>query len=167
MEDDEVRLELERKTVCEHCDDEGLVEDENWSPEWNGQRREFGGLGGLIRCGFCDGDKWYWKSTMLPFELARSIALVEPELEPVKGACVSVFQVVLRSDSIGAALAERMPEQHARDLLRALHLGCGSFRVFRDGEELVYDPFGDDMGNHDGHDSPVIHQPATPTRSTS
>lgn len=42
---------------------EGLVPDENWSPEYPEETRAdppWPGEGWLV-CGICDGDGWYWK----------------------------------------------------------------------------------------------------------
>jgi hypothetical protein len=61
-----VKVEVLRAVSCDRCDDDGLVEDEQWSPEWPGQQREFGPpYYGLMRCGWCDGDKWGWEEVDL------------------------------------------------------------------------------------------------------
>jgi len=67
----------------------------------------------------------------------------------------STFVVIVQSDEVGAALAERVHHQHRVAVLRALHLLVGgSARVFDGLLELTYDPLGNDMGHHPGHDEP-------------
>lgn len=76
--------------------------------------------------------------------------------------------VTVRSTGVGAGMMERVHEQQARNLLRALHLGIGDSctinmieatsdtGLFRVGDSLAYDSYADDMGNHPGHDTAVI-----------
>lgn len=62
MPDPPIRITIEEAVPCTVCDDEGLVEDECWSPEYLEQTRDrtWPGNGYLI-CGLCGGDGWYWR----------------------------------------------------------------------------------------------------------
>lgn len=69
------RVTIQEVVECGRCDDDGLVEDENWWPEFparfaRGEYERSEG-DGLIVCGFCDGDRWRWQ-TIAEFEKAPS-----------------------------------------------------------------------------------------------
>lgn len=81
------------------------------------------------------------------------------------------FVVTMRSGSVGAGSVDRVHDNHTRDVLRALHLGCGDGHdirqvvrhdedspFWREVAELTYDPLGDDMGHHEGHDVPFVRK---------
>ena len=72
----------------------------------------------------------------------------------------NVFIVVMHSSALGAGALETALDKQTRTLLRAVHMQANGARVFRPCptgfEEVVYDPAGDDMGNHEGHDAPFF-----------